>query len=388
METATAALLWAACRPEPDLEVVDAALSAGADLQRAAELAVAQRVSPLLWRALGQAGVAGRHEGEGWAELLRADAMRSQAHALLILPELAPRVLVPLAQAGLTPLVYKGAALVDRYPAPGLRPMDDVDLILPREEVDAAVAVLQRVGWRIVPPVPGSHHHEAILVHDAVPGLPIELHRALSNWRERSNRLTALDMWRWRSPGRVFDQPVYVLPLEEEVVAVAAHAAKPFHVFDRLIWAVDIAVIIEDAARRSRHIDWDRVGDLSQRARCRTGLAVALSQAERLGASSPDWLRDCPAVHARRRALVPLLAPEWPVVERSWGTRTRLRYALVDDWRQRVTLLAAQLLEDGAVGVPRNAVHLGSLGVNRWLQLRQEAAREDAAASNGGPRDD
>ncbi|HWW52639.1 MAG TPA: nucleotidyltransferase family protein [Acidimicrobiales bacterium] len=385
MGVATAELLWAGCRPAPDADAVRAAVAAGADVSLAAELAVGQRVSPLLWRALSEAGCVPNGDGEPWVDLLRNDAVRCRAHALLILPELAPRVLVPLAAEGLTPLIYKGAALVDRYPAPGLRPMDDVDLVLPREEVDAAVSALLRVGWRVVPPVPGSHHHETILVNDAVPGLPIELHRALADWRERSNRLTSLDMWRWRSPGRVFDEAAYVLPIEEEIVAVAAHAAKPFHVFDRLVWAVDVAVVIEDAERRGRAVDWERVDQLARRARCRTGLAVALTQAGRLGATSPPWLRDCPAVRARRRALLPLLGPEWPLVERGWGTRTRLRYALVDDWRQRVTLLAAQLLEDGPTGIPRNALHLGSLGVHRWWQLRQEVSQEETTTRPGGP---
>jgi hypothetical protein len=293
----------------------------------------------------------------------------------MVFPQLAPAALAPLADAGLNPLVYKGAALAARYPAPGTRPMDDVDMILPREAVPAGVAVLERAGWRTVPPRPGSHHHEVILVHDSLPGLPIELHRALADWRERSNHLTTLDLWRWGRPGELLGQPVLTLPPEEEIVTLAAHAAKPFHSFDRLVWAVDIAVAIGAAEKAGNAIEWARVEELADRARARTALAVALNQAARLGAASPPDLRQPPALDARGQALLPVLSADWPVSDRGWSTRTRLRYALVDDWRQRLTLFAAQLLEGGPAMVPRNAVSIGGRGVNRWLLLRRQASR-------------
>ncbi|HEX9549347.1 MAG TPA: hypothetical protein VF942_18540 [Acidimicrobiales bacterium] len=35
------------------------------------------------------------------------------------------------------------------------------------------------------------------------------------------------------------------LPIEEELLALAAHAGKPFHQFQHLIWSVDIAVVMD-----------------------------------------------------------------------------------------------------------------------------------------------
>src|SRR5581483_6622361 len=52
VDAATASLLWAACRPVPDADGVRQALDAGADLASASQLALSQRVAPLLWRAL------------------------------------------------------------------------------------------------------------------------------------------------------------------------------------------------------------------------------------------------------------------------------------------------------------------------------------------------
>jgi hypothetical protein len=352
---------------------VRSSIDQGADLERAADVAVTQRVSPLLWRALTASEVASERQKDAWAVRLRSDAARCRAHAALVLPLVGPTALVPLAEAGLEPLVFKGAALAARYPEPGTRPMDDVDLVLPPEQLDSGVAVLERSGWRVVPPQ--SAHHEVILVHDHLPGLPLELHRALATWRERSNHLTTADLWEWRAQGTVVGAPAFTLPLEEEIVALAAHAAKPFHVFDRLIWTVDLAVVVADAERNGRTVDWDRVAALAATARCRTGVAVALSQAARLGVSSPPELRQSPAAHARARAVIPLLSAEWPLVERGWGTRSRLRYALVDDWRQRFTLLVGQAIESGPAAAPRKALDLCARGVRRWVQLRHESSR-------------
>ncbi|MCU1451638.1 MAG: hypothetical protein JWP02_3808, partial [Acidimicrobiales bacterium] len=299
--TPTASLLWAACRPEPDLEGVRTAVRDGADMPGAAQTAVVQRVSPLLWRALMASGAADESDDREWAVMLRRDSARCRAQALLVLPRLAPTALVPLAEASLVPLVFKGAALAGRYPGAGLRPMDDVDLVLPPQQLGRAVETLEAVGWRVVP-VPLHVHHEVTLVHDALPGLPLELHRALATWRQRSNHLTTADLWTWRRESTVSGVSVFVLPPAEEIVALAAHAAKPFHVFDRLVWAVDVAVVISDADRSGGGIDWDRVAELARVTRCSTAVAVALGQARRLGAESPEALRRCP-VDARGQAL-------------------------------------------------------------------------------------
>ncbi|BCX04515.1 MAG: hypothetical protein KatS3mg053_2453 [Candidatus Roseilinea sp.] len=55
-------------------------------------------------------------------------------------------------QAGIPTLVLKGAALALRYYADvGLRPMDDVDVLIPTERAREAIALLHRWGWREKP---------------------------------------------------------------------------------------------------------------------------------------------------------------------------------------------------------------------------------------------
>src|SRR5690349_10944446 len=105
----TAALFWAACRPTPSPDDVRAAVARGADLDAAANLAVAQRVSPLLWRGLGVAGEA--DASTEWGATLERDAKRCHAQSRLVLPRVGQLALSPLTAAGLEPLVIKGGAL-------------------------------------------------------------------------------------------------------------------------------------------------------------------------------------------------------------------------------------------------------------------------------------
>ena len=52
--------------------------------------------------------------------------------AVLLIPRALALAVRPLTDAGLEPVVFKGPAVAARYPKPGLRPMEDIDLLLPR----------------------------------------------------------------------------------------------------------------------------------------------------------------------------------------------------------------------------------------------------------------
>jgi hypothetical protein len=241
--------------------------------------------------------------------------------------------------AGLQPVVFKGPALAGRYPEPGLRPMVDIDVILPAGEHDRGLAALCNGGWEIAR-LANRQHYDTVLVHDAVPGLCAELHRGLDVWYQRSNRLRGDTLWRRRVAIDCLGTPAFGLRPEDEVVALAAHAGKPYHCFDRLIWTVDLAVV-DSAARAGGHdLDWDLVWHLARAWRCRTVVTVALAQAARLGVAVPPELTVPVGSAVRRAALAPLLGVDWPVVEHEDGLRNRLRYALVDDWSRRLVLFA------------------------------------------------
>lgn len=343
---ATAALLWAACRPEPDFAGAEEARAGGADLAWASRVAVNQRVAPLLWRVV-QGWAA---KDDVWSVPLQDDSARCKAQALLVRPRAGTYLLEPLVSAGIRPMVVKGLALADRYPQPGLRPMDDVDLLVRPQEHREAADVLRRAGWRATRRQ--GPDYSLSLAHPAMPGLPVDLHCELAVRAEQVFRFKAKDLWEAPLPVTLFGAEVFVPVPEVELVLLATHAGKPFHNFDRLLWAVDAAVVIGAAHSLGAPVAWDRLGALSKRAAAGSALAVLLSQAERLGADSPTGLRAVDAGTARGRALEPARAAEWPVERLTPSQRARLTFAVIDDPWLRIRRLLYQILDAGFIRAP------------------------------------
>jgi putative nucleotidyltransferase-like protein len=364
-DTATAALLWSACGLTPDTAEVQRALAEGADLEGAATVATHQRVSPMLCRGLRAAGV--DIDGDACAAL-RADVARCRAQATMLLPTAVRLALQPLLDRGFEPLAIKGAALAERYPSAGTRPMDDIDvLVMPNAYRDALDTMLAN-GWREAARADGVQHHDTVLVHADVPGLPVELHWTLATWRQRSTSLSGERLWRERRPQVVFGVAAFGLAPEIELVAVATHAAKPFHQFNRLLWSVDAAVIIDAAGAA---FDWDRVESIANSAGARTPLSVLLQQARRLGAPVPELLCEPPARGARRAALALVLSPEWPLIRRDSGSQQRLRHALVDQRRWHAPLFVSSVVGAGPAAAAGRSLQTGLRAVRRWWRLRR-----------------
>jgi hypothetical protein len=140
-----------------------------------------------------------------------------------------------------------------------------------------------------------------------------------------------------------------------------------------LIWSVDLAVVDAAARAGGRDLDWDLVLHLADAWHCRTVVAVALSHAARLGVAVPPELTELGGSGVRRVALAPLLDFQWPVVERDDGLRTRLRYALVDDWSRRLVLFAGSPAPAPGREWPAEWARLGYRALRRAWRLRRHA---------------
>lgn len=306
---ASAALLWTACRREPDPEAVVRALDDGADPGVVVPLALTNGLGPLLWRSLQAAGRPGALGPQGrW---LRQISDISRVQAALMLPRVVGLSVGPLVEAGMEPVIWKGPWVAQRYPAPGLRPMADVDLLLPAADHRRALDVLCRVGWR-VERARTVDYYDSVLRHPEVPDLALELHARQEVAHRRVTKLDAANLWGRRLPMTVQGTPAFVLPPEEEVVALARHAGKPGHGFRRLVSIADLAVVCADWAARGTPVDWDRVRAVADASRCSTVVAVALSLGRRAGLDVPDGFT-LPSRGWRARALAPLLQQTWPL---------------------------------------------------------------------------
>jgi hypothetical protein len=341
-------LLWSGAAIAPDVERV-AATAHDARLDYVLEVADRQRVGPLLLRSLRSAGV----DVDAVAPRAVEQARLWEAHARLVLPAAASAALNPLDDAGLRPLALKGLALVDRYPAPGLRPMDDIDLLLPRDIIRPAAKALLESGWRQIHhqrPDPG---YDVALRHSSAPGVPLELHYELARWQERTNGIDPRRLWAARVPIEVFGCPAWGLPPEVELLALIAHAAKRFHLFNRLVWVVDIAIVASTPS-----LDWDEVARITVDTRCRVPVAIGLRLARRLGAAVPDDLLELPPFIVRSGALANLLDPSRPFSVH--GSQRWLGYVLADDVAGKIRLAAGDLIRPPR-GEPRRQV-VASIG--------------------------
>jgi Uncharacterised nucleotidyltransferase len=331
---ATASLLWEACRRCPDPAAVRRALTGGADVSWAVAAATEHRIAPLLWRALGEANALDALGQERAALGALADAFKMEA--LLLIPQAVARAVHPLTEAGLEPVVFKGPAVAARYPATGLRPMDDIDLLLPGSDHERALAALGAAGWRVVRPN-GADRYDTALRHDEVPSLFLELHDGLEG---TSQRVTALDpgsLWARRRPAECAGTAAYGLPVAEELVVVAAHAGKPHHGFSRLLWIADLAMLAGDAESRGG-VDWEHVHAVAARARCLTVVGAALELARRAGVDAPTELFFLPSRGRRGDSVRQLLSPTWPLTHLDLPGY-RLNHALTDSPARRLKIL-------------------------------------------------
>lgn len=342
----TARLLWEACRPDPDPDSVRRALAGGADLTLAVSAAEDHRISPLLWRALEAADALDALGAERAALKGTADAFAMEA--LLLIPRAMDLAVRPLTAAGLEPVVFKGPAVAARYPRPGLRPMEDIDLLLPRTDHARALSALAVAGWTVVRAAEGEQY-DTVLTHAEVPSLFLELHFGLESASQRVTALDPVTLWAHRQPAVVAGTPAFVLPQNEELVVLAAHAGKPHHGFVRLVWIADIAMIVRSAGNDGTPVDWERVRAVAGSTRCVTVVGAALTMARRAGVESPTGLFPLPTRGWRGAAMRQLLSVSWPLTHLELPGY-QLNYALTDNGVQRVKILLVLLASGYGIG--------------------------------------
>ena len=337
----TARLLWQACRPSPDPTTVRRALDDGADLPWAIAAAAEHRLVPLLRRTLGAADALDLPGADRDEFAAAADAFRMEA--LLLIPRAVALAIRPLIEAGLEPVLLKGPEVASRYPVPGLRPMDDIDVLLPQAQHVLALDALRGAGWQIARPA-GVDLYDTVLTHPDVPSLFLEMHYGLERTTQRVTALDPLALWERRQLTECAGIRAFGLPLTEELVVLAAHAGKPHHRFARLIWIADLAMITSDAAERGTPVDWDAVRAFADEAHCVTVVGVALAMARRAGVEVPLGLFTLPTRGWRGETIRGLLSETWPLTNRV-VPGYRLDYALstTDTSTQRMRVLFVRL---------------------------------------------
>ena len=216
-----------------------------------------RRLLPLLARNL-------EHHGIRDPDHARLDEICREARSRNVLLMARLRLLVAsLLEAGLHTMVLKGAALLllRYYSEVGLRPMSDLDLLVPSHEAGRAMALLRRAGWS--PPleapervVPVTH---SLLFRDT-DGVQLDLHWHVL-WECCGPGMDD-DFWTAATATAVDGAPTKVLCPADQLFHACVHGVA-WNPVPPLRWIADAMLIL----RATPDLAWDRLVQQARRRR-------------------------------------------------------------------------------------------------------------------------
>jgi len=192
---------------------------------------------------------------EGLASVRRANAALSLERRREL-----DTVLRALDENGIQVLALKGVVLAhDTYPDPSLRPMVDMDFLIPRGTWDRARVALERTGLQI----PERHRYRPLVGHDGIPQaekplqrpgtrIMVELHTSLE-FGDPASRADLTAIWP-RTRDVSLSGIVAKTLCPEDFLIHLCHHLSSHHLFDKgLLPLVDIHLYV---TRHAEEWDW------------------------------------------------------------------------------------------------------------------------------------
>jgi hypothetical protein len=222
-------------------------------------------------------------------------------------------------------MVLKGASLsLLAYGSPGVRPMDDVDVLVPIERRIDAVEVMRKAGWRPekadVEAWARVHHSIGI---DGPQGGNMDLHW-FSLWQPARDE----PLWRKAVPLELSGVPTLAPCPADQLLLVCVHGT-PWSPLPPFRWIADAAAVIRSAGDG---LDWDRLVSEAGRRQLTVASAAALGYLrEEFDLAVPvavlDRLRAALASRHERAAFRAACQPDSPLrtLRMAWDRYRRLR---------------------------------------------------------------
>ena len=136
-----------------------------------------------------------------------------------------------------------------RYPTPELRPMADLDILVPHKQLLSAVKLLQKEGYLLI------KSGEWNFIHPHFSGVVLDLHVDCFPWYGVKDMEL---LWKKAKPCDFScANNVFMLPNEETIIAETCHAVL-CHGFPKLLWLLDIALLTHEK------IDWERLSVIAR----------------------------------------------------------------------------------------------------------------------------
>src|SRR4051812_42611746 len=277
------------------------------------------RLLPLVYRNLGAGAfdeeVAGRLKG-----LYR----RSWSHNQLIFKRAAEAIAV-LGDAGIETLVTKGASLaLLSYGDVGVRPMDDVDVLVPLDRTMEAIEALSAAGWKPEHDDPAAWtrvHHS--LGFSGIDRGAVDLHW-FSLWQPASDG----QLWRASVPLELAGAAPRAPGPADQLLLACVHGT-PWSPLPPFRWIADAVTVIRSAGEQ---LDWQRLVAEAERRQLTVATAAALTYLrEEFGAEIPDavlrQLQAAPTSRHERAAFRAAGRPDSPLrtLRMAWDRYRRLR---------------------------------------------------------------
>lgn len=211
---------------------------------------------------------------------LSAEYERNVCQSFLIAAELL-KVLAAFAREQITAMPFKGLMLAaSAYGDLGLRACGDLDLLIQRNDLNHAMAILRTRGYQCVAFNPIETHEYTF--ERAADGTVLELRWVLDFIQSRYGQNLGLDWgWEGRQETQLSGTTVPCMSPEKTLIMLCMHASK--HVWSRLLWVCDIARLIAS----SPGLDWE--------AAAREARSLGLWKAVALGILLAQRIADAPA---------------------------------------------------------------------------------------------
>jgi hypothetical protein len=279
------------------------------------------------------AGNGGAGEARAWT-YLRAALLRETLRARR-LREISAAALRALRDAGIPVVLLRGVAAAETvYAEPALRHCNDLDLLVPRPDLDAAGPALAGVGFRSGLPASMSHTTRGF-VHES--GMPVALHTDLFRTPHYNRGLERV-LARIRQAD-VLDTSVRLLAPADQLLHLLLHAATDAS-RTRLLWASDAWLTIHAESR----LDWDAFLAEATGRGAALPLAIMLRYlADDLAAPVPPPVLDALQARAAQATRVDKEVALWGVAVGP-GTTTRRMLAQPASVSERAFVLRWRLL--------------------------------------------
>jgi hypothetical protein len=251
-------LILACARTDPDVPSIEELVARGPEWQEIVRKAQRLGLIPLVHASLRQAAQSGRVPKpvvEHLRHLYHLDAIRS-----MLLREALGAILLRFAEAGVLVIVLKGTALAALvYPSPTLRPMEGIDLLVQKRDLDTVDELLRTMGYACNAASgssPDAHHHIRYLGREGFPQIDIH-HHILVPCTHADLCIPIEDLWQRSRPARIASVAALVFSHEDLLLHLTFQLSKADRGFVGQVRT--LCDIGETCKRFGSEMDWNRL---------------------------------------------------------------------------------------------------------------------------------